>query len=102
MDARKLIELEFKNEQTNKETKDILFQVNLLINHARQIKSRLKRIIAIQQFVNGDISTMSKGKMIAHFEWQDYTDPLGHKLILNVDFINLIDRAIEKETAKSE
>lgn len=42
------------------------------------------------------LSTASKEEIMYYFEQQKYTDPLGHKLTHNIDFIQLVESATEQ------
>ena len=43
-----------------------------------------------------DLSKASRKEIIHYFHQHQFTDPLGHKLTLNADFLKLVELATEK------
>lgn len=50
-----------------------------------------------------EISNMSEDEIIALFDWYDFKDPIGHKLTMCADFLNLVKSVVnQKPFTRSE
>lgn len=45
-----------------------------------------------------DIAKASVAEIIRHFAWLGFTDPSGHELTLNIEFNELVEKAVDNRT----